>query len=83
MIAFATVIIGLSCVVGAYRMKSGPTDADRAVAADLIFFGAVGFIALLGVSKGSPFTFDIVLIAALVGFLSALSLARILTKGHS
>lgn len=83
MIAFATVIIGLSCVVGAYRMKSGPTDADRAVAADLILFGAVGLIALLGVSKGSTFTFDIVLIAALVGFLGALSLARILTKGHS
>lgn len=75
-------VIALACLVATYRMVTGPTDADRAISADLLMFGVVGLISLLGVRLASPYTFDIVLVAALVGFLSALSLARALTKGR-
>ncbi|MER7168478.1 monovalent cation/H+ antiporter complex subunit F [Micromonospora sp. NPDC000207] len=75
------VVIGLACLVGTVRMVLGPTDADRAVAGDLLFFGVIGLVALVGVRTASPFTFDLVLVAALVGFLGALSLARALTRG--
>lgn len=74
-------IIGVACVASAYRILTGPTQADRAVAGDLLLFGFVGIIALFGVRMGNEYTFDIVLVAALVGFLSALSLARALTRG--
>lgn len=69
---------GLSLV---FRILRGPTEAGRAVAGDLLLFGFVGLIALFGVRVANEYTFDIVLVAALVGFLSALSLARALTRG--
>lgn len=78
-IAIALVIV--TTVLTAIRMVRGPSDADRAVAAELLFFAAVGLIALFGVRAGSVATFDIVLVATLVGFLSSISLARALTRG--
>lgn len=81
MISVALVIIAVACLATTYRMTIGPTDSDRVVAADLLLFGVVGMIALFGILLGNPFTFDIVLIATLVGFLSALSLARALMRG--
>ncbi|WP_431813061.1 monovalent cation/H+ antiporter complex subunit F [Kocuria sp. cx-455] len=75
------VIIGLACLASAYRVLRRPTQADRAVAGDLLLFGFVGLIALFGIRAANEYTFDIVLVAALVGFLSALSLARALTRG--
>ena len=77
----AIIILGLSCAAALYRMLAGPTNADRAVAGDLVFFGIVGLIALYGVRNSHSFTADLVLVAAILGFLSALSLARALTKG--
>lgn len=74
-------LLVLACLASTYRMVAGPTDADRVVAADLLLFGIMGVIALVGVKLASMATFDIVLIASAVGFLGALSLARALTRG--
>lgn len=74
-------ILALSMLVTTYRMLTGPDDADRVVAADLILFGAVGLIAVIGVRAAATYAFDIVLVATVVGFLAALSLARALTRG--
>jgi multicomponent Na+:H+ antiporter subunit F len=74
-------ILTLSCITAAYRMVHGPTDADRAVASDLLLFGIVGMVTLYGVRSGFAYTFDVVLVASIVGFIGALSLARALTKG--
>ena len=81
MIAIGIILIAVACLASTYRMLAGPTDADRAIAGDLLLFGMVGLVALFGVHAASAFVFDIVLIAALVGFLSALSLGRALTRG--
>lgn len=75
-------IVAIAIVLAAVRMILGPNDADRAVAADLLFFSIIALIAMFGVRAASTATFDIVLIATLVGFLAALSLARALTKGQ-
>ena len=75
------VILAVACLAAAFRILRGPTEAARAVAGDLLLFGFVGLIALFGVRVANEYTFDIVLVAALVGFLSALSLARALTRG--
>ncbi|MFP5359200.1 MAG: monovalent cation/H+ antiporter complex subunit F [Actinomycetes bacterium] len=75
------VIIVVACLAATYRMLRGPAEADRAVAADLLLFGVVGLVALIGVRLANSYTFDIVLISSLLGFLGALSLARALTRG--
>ncbi len=81
-IDIAIAIIAAACLATTYRMLAGPSEADRAIAGDLLLFGIIGLIALFGVRMGAAATFDVVLVAAFVGFLSALSLARVLTRGR-
>ncbi|WP_430593189.1 monovalent cation/H+ antiporter complex subunit F [Humidisolicoccus flavus] len=76
------IIIGLASIAATYRMLVGPTEADRAIAGDLLLFGMVGLLTLFGVRIENAATFDLVLVASFVGFLSALSLARVLTRGQ-
>ena len=74
-------LLVLACVASTYRMIAGPSEADRVVAGELLFFGVVGIITLIGVRAAVAATFDIVLVATLLGFLATLFLARGLTRG--
>lgn len=75
-------LVAATILAAAYRMARGPSDADRAIAADLLFFAVIALIALIGVQIGSSATFDVLIIATLVGFLSAVSLALAIMKGR-
>lgn len=77
----AIVVVALSAIPAAYRMLIGPTRADRVSAADALLFVLVALIATMGMKNGSSWTFDLVLVASVVGFLSAVSLARALMRG--
>ncbi len=80
-IEIAIGLVVVTILAATYRIIVGPSDADRAVAADLLFFSIIALIALIGVHLASSATFDILLIATLVGFLGILSLSRALTRG--
>ena len=73
--------VTLAVLLAAWRIVVGPTPADRVVAADLLSFSVVALIGLVGVRTASTATLDLVLVATLVAFLAAVSLARILTRG--
>lgn len=75
------VIIVVSMVAAAYRMVVGPGPADRAAGADLVFYGFVAIVAFIGVIRGSDVVITIAVVATIVGFLAALSLARLITGG--
>ncbi len=79
---FAIAICGLTALITIYRIARGPTSADRAVAADLMTFTVVALIALVGVRLERIGTFDLVLVATLMAFLAAVSLARALSRGQ-
>lgn len=64
------------------RMLLGPSDADRAVASDLLFFTVIALFALFGVLLHADLVLDVVLVATTVGFLASLSLARAVTRGR-
>lgn len=72
-------LVSVAVLAAGYRMVVGPADADRAIAADMLFFALIGLVALFGVRFASTGTFDLVLIATLIGLLAGLSLARLLT----
>ena len=74
-------LLAVSAVFSVARAWRGPTSGDSAVAGDLIFFGFIGAIAVLGVVFSVDAVMDIILIAALLGFLSVLSLARLMQGG--
>lgn len=77
----AMVGVGLTILLSVVRIVVGPTEADRVVGADLLGFSVIAMIALVGVRAGSAGVFDLVLVATLVAFLSALGLARLLNRG--
>lgn len=80
-VVIAVVALSLAALAGIYRIVTGPTDGDRVAAADLLTYSVVGLIAVTGMRLTSLGTLDLVLVATLVAFLSAVSLARALTRG--
>ncbi|UOE22188.1 pesticidal protein Cry26Aa [Thermobifida halotolerans] len=65
------------------RVVRGPTAADRLVASDLGFFVFISMTALVGARVGSEWVFDIVLVAALVGFIATVWLARMVGRSRT
>lgn len=74
-------LLGISVLFAVIRAWRGPTAGNSAAAGDLIFFAFIGFVAVLGVMLSIAAVMDIILIAALLGFLSVLSLARLIQGG--
>ncbi|MFD1858937.1 pesticidal protein Cry26Aa [Aeromicrobium camelliae] len=81
-IEIAMIAIGATILLAVVRIVIGPTSADRAVAADLLSFSIIAEIALIGTRLGSTGTYDLVLVATLVAFLSAVSIARVMGRGR-
>lgn len=78
-IALGVLVVGM--ILASIRALRGPMVTDRAVAADLIFFAFIGLIALIGLRSQIEALFDIILIATLLGFMAAISIARLGTGG--
>lgn len=76
------VAIVIAMAIATYRILTGPSAADRGAASDVVFFGFVGLVIMLGFRLDTELVVDIVLVCALVGFLAALSLARLITGGQ-
>lgn len=84
-VVVAAIVIGLlavAVVLAVVRIVLGPTAGDTAAAGDLIFFSFIGIVAVFGLLFSIDAVIDIILIAAILGFLSILSLARLLQGGQ-
>jgi multicomponent Na+:H+ antiporter subunit F len=71
-------LLALSIVFAVVRAWRGPTAGNSAVAGDLIFFAFIGAVAAIGLWLSMDAVMDVILISALLGFLSVLSLARLI-----
>lgn len=78
----ALILLGLGMVMAGIRAFKGPRTADRALGADLIFFSLIGFLTLISLYADIDSLFDIILIATLLGFMSAISMARLGSGGR-
>lgn len=78
----ALLLLAIGMVVAGVRAYLGPRTSDRAVAADLIFFATIGFLTLIGLRTEIEALFDIILIATLLGFMAAISMARLGSGGR-
>jgi multisubunit Na+/H+ antiporter MnhF subunit len=63
-------ILLLSLVLVAARLLRGPSLADRAVASDQLALRVVALIAVYSLGSEQPFLIDLVIVTAIVGFLS-------------
>ena len=80
--AVSTVIVVASMVVAAVRAVRGPGDANRAVMADLGYFCTVALFVLFVIRQGSAVALDVVMLGSLIGVLSTVALARLLSRGQ-
>lgn len=78
----AALVIGVSSVVGLLAIYRARDDASRAVVSDLVFFCAVAVFVLVASVVDSSIVFDVALLASMLGILSTLALARMLTRGR-
>ena len=81
MIWVAAGILALSVLLGLARILTAP-DSSRAVVGDLVFFACVAILALFGMLHGSSVSVDLALLAAILGILATIALARIMTRGR-
>lgn len=79
---FAVAILVVSAAVGLVRVATATDDASRAAVSDLVYFCAVGIFLLVGTMAGVSVVFDVAMLAALVGILATVALARIVTRGR-
>jgi len=77
-VAIVLGLLAVAVVLSIVRAVQGPTAGDAVVAGDLIFFAFIGFVAVFGLWFSIDGVIDIILVAAVLGFLSVLSLARLL-----
>ncbi|MBS7546828.1 monovalent cation/H+ antiporter complex subunit F [Dietzia massiliensis] len=82
LLAVSTVIVVASMVVAVVRAVRGPGDANRAVMADLSYFCAVALFVLFVIRQGSAVALDVVMLGSLIGILSTVALARLLSRGQ-
>ena len=75
-------LLGVALLPGLWRIATGPSDVDRALAADHVFFVFVAAVGLLAVRMDAPALFDIVVVATLIGFLATVTLARLVDRGE-
>jgi len=73
-------LLGLTLLATMWRMVVGPTNADRAAAADLAYVVLIAVLALAAVRFDQPMFFDLVLVATLVGFIASIALARLVDR---
>ena len=82
LLLLSTAIVMASMVVAAIRAVRGPGDANRAVMADLSYFCAVSLFVLFVIRRGSTVALDVVMLGSLIGVLSTVALARLLSRGR-
>ena len=73
-ISFVLVAIGL--VLSFIRLIKGPTQSDRVVALDMMTITIMAFSGLFTIFTGETVFIDIVVVLALIAFLTTLALAR-------
>lgn len=79
----AIVVLALALLPAVWRIAVGPTDADRALSADHVFFVFLAVAGLLALRLENAVFLDVVVVATLVGFLATVTLARLVDRGRS
>jgi multicomponent Na+:H+ antiporter subunit F len=79
-IDISLLVLALSFLAALVRVVIGPTVADRAAAADICLYVVVAALALLSVRLEAGALLDAVLVATMLGFIAAISLARLVGR---
>ena len=79
-LGIAFVILGLATGSVAWRLFSGPSTADRAIATDMLGLLAICFAAAFAAATGVRAFLDVAFGVALIAFLAAVSFGALLER---
>ena len=75
-------LLAVSVLLGLVRVMNAPDSATLGVVGDLVFFSCIGILAMFGMLHRSSVSVDAALLAAILGILATIALARIMTRGR-
>lgn len=75
-------VLAAAVVTSLWQIRTASDPASAAVVGDLIFFSGIAMLVLLSIERESAAVVDAVLLAALLGILATVALARIITRGR-
>lgn len=81
-VSIAVLVLAAAVVLALWQIRLATDAASAAVVGDLIFFSGVGLLLLLSVVRESAAVVDAAMLAALLGILATVALARIITRGR-
>ncbi len=73
---YGLIVLSVSIVMCAIRLRKGPTLADRVLALDLMATIIMGIFALYALKSGEKVYVDVVIVLALIAFTSTVVYAR-------
>lgn len=82
-----TITITLSCygiamAVSLIRLFKGPASQDKILVADFFYNMGILVVLVLGIRSASTMYFEVALLIALFGFISAMALSKFLLRGE-
>lgn len=75
----SAVVLAVSALLALYRIARGPTGLDRGVASDVMLAIFIAAVAAYTIWQRTPVALIVILVLSLVGFTSAVGLARLIT----
>lgn len=78
----STFMLAAAVLLGLWRVWTAPDNATRAIVGDLVYFACVGILIMQGMEHHSTVSVDAAVIAALLGIVATIALARIITRGR-
>lgn len=81
-ISICIVIAGISLLANLVLLISVQKDTSRAVLADMVFYTMAFVFLLWALLNPTSITYEVALLAGLLGLISTVSVGRILSKGR-
>jgi multicomponent K+:H+ antiporter subunit F len=78
---FATAGLIVALALGGWRLLRGPGAADRILALDTLYTGAIALLVLLGIGFDTTLYFESALVIAMLGFVGTVALSKYLVRG--
>lgn len=80
-VSICIIILAAAIIVGLLRVLTAKDLGSRAIVSDLMYFSAIGMLAMFGILVSSSIALDAIFLASMVGILATIALSRILTRG--
>lgn len=78
---FAFICFGMGLLFCLYRVVFAPGVSDRVLALDTMTINMIALIALFGILHDTTMYFEIMLLLAMVGFVSTVAYAKFILRG--